>query len=93
MDDAAVARSLGDMGAIVSGEGVVPSREGGSTRRERRAWRGGRMSKSCGGGSVEEGGGDVAVGIMCTAEVDTGEEEGCGFVELRNGNKFLVGSF
>ena len=89
MDDAAVARSLGDKGAIVSGEGVVPSREGGSRRRERRAWRGGRMSKSCGGGSVEEGGGDVAVGMMCTAEVDAGGVERGVFVELRIGNKLL----
>lgn len=71
MDDAAVARSLGERGAVavVSGEGVVPSRECGRRRRERRAWRGGRMSKRWGGGRVEGGGGDVAVGMMGTAEV------------------------
>lgn len=57
MDDAAVARSLGDRGAVVSGEGVVPSREGGRSRRERRVWRGGRMSKSWGGGRGEGEGG------------------------------------
>ena len=70
-----MARSLGEMGAVVSGEGVVPSREGGRRRRERRAWRGGRMSKSWGGGSGGGGGGDVAVGMACTAEVSTADVE------------------
>lgn len=52
MAEAAVARSLGESGVVVSGVGVRPSVEGGRRRRERREWRGGRMSKSWGGGSV-----------------------------------------
>ena len=65
MEDAAVARSLGDSGVVLSGVGVRPSVEGGSRRRERREWRGGRMSKSWGGGSVLGGWGLVdGVGMM-----------------------------
>ncbi len=64
MDEAAVVRSLGDMGVVASDEGVRPSAEGGRRRRERREWRGGRMSKSWGGGRVEGVDGLVAVGIM-----------------------------
>ncbi len=36
MDEAAVARSLGDMGVVVSGEGVRPSADAGRRRRESR---------------------------------------------------------
>ena len=71
MEDAAVARSLGERGVLASGEGVRPSVEGGRRRRARREWRGGRMSNSCGGGRVSEVGGVVAVGMM-------GSFKGCG---------------
>lgn len=64
MDEAAVARSLGESGLVASAEGVRPSAGGGRRRRESREWRGGRMSNTCGGGSVEEVGGVVAVGMM-----------------------------
>lgn len=47
MDEAAVARSLGERGVV--GEGV---RASGRRRRVRRVWRGGRMSKRGGGGLV-----------------------------------------
>lgn len=62
-DEAAVARSLGDMGVVVSGEGVRGSTRGeeGRRRRVRREWRGGRRSKSWGGGR----GVVVAVGMVC----------------------------
>lgn len=69
MEDAAVERSLGEMGLVVSGKGVRPSAGGGRRRRESRAWRGGRMSNSCGGGSVEEVGVGVAVGMLWSVRV------------------------
>ncbi len=56
--DAAVARSLGERGLVLllllvwgegAGEDMSPLFVG-SRRRERRAWRGGRKSKVCGGG-------------------------------------------
>lgn len=68
MEEAAVARSLGDRGVVVSGDGVRPSADGGSRRRESREWRGGRMSNSCGGGSVSAAGGlAVAVGMVVSS--------------------------
>ena len=75
MGDAAVARSLGDSGVVLSGVGVRPSVEGGRRRRrrERREWRGGRMSKSWGGGSVLGGWGSVdGVGMMWSVKVRDG---------------------
>lgn len=69
-EDAAVARSLGDSGVIVSVAGVRPSVDGGRRRRESRECRGGRMSNSCAGGSVlGTGWFVVAVGMMCDVNV------------------------
>lgn len=62
---------------MVSGEGVEGSVGDGKRRRERRAWRGGRMSKIWGGGraglvvAVEEGG-IVAMGILARDSVVVG---------------------
>ena len=64
-----MARSLGERGAVVSGDGVRPSAEGGRRRRESREWRGGRMSNNCGGGSVDGVGGVVAVGMVGSVRV------------------------
>lgn len=70
MEEAAVARSLGDSGVIVSVAGVRPSADGGRSRRDSRECRGGRMSNSCAGGSVlRTGWFVVAVGMMCNVNV------------------------
>lgn len=72
MEDAAVARSLGDSGVIVSVAGVRPSADGGRRRRESRECRGGRMSNSCAGGSVLGAGWFVvAVGMMWNVHVQS----------------------
>ena len=69
MEEAAVARSLGDKGVFVSDDGVRPSADGGRRRRESREWRGGRISNNCGGGSVSVAGALViAVGMIVTSD-------------------------